>query len=91
MIFESHREFLLSRDLTTLGFLFLVLFSIGALFLINYSKYKYLYILYLFFQYIILAIYSRNKGNRFVCNVIAIEACADKSSSVFNVNYTEKG
>jgi hypothetical protein len=74
MIFESHKSFLLSRDLTGLAFLFFVCYSAAALinkFVFFNDVTIYIYIAYLFVQYILLSIVSRHYGNRFACNVLA--------------------
>lgn len=77
MIFDSHRNFLLSRDLTGLSFIFLIIYSLAAIisvFLYNVSiKWLFFYIVFLILQYIILSLVSRNYGERFSCNVIAKE------------------
>jgi hypothetical protein len=75
MIFESHKSFLLSRDLTGLAFLFFVCYSAAALIdkfvFSNDTRLLYLYIIYLLAQYVLLSIVSRHFGNRFACNVLA--------------------
>jgi len=78
MIFDSHRNFLLSRDLTGLSFVFLCIYSISALiskilFKINF-KLLLIYIIFLLLQYLVLSKVSQNYGNRFVCNVLAKES-----------------
>lgn len=77
MIFNSHRNYLLSRDLTGLSFVFLLTYSIAAsiaFFIINVSiNYYILYLFYLIVQYLIISLVGRNLGKRFVCNVIAKE------------------
>jgi hypothetical protein len=67
---ESHRQFLLNRDLTGIAFLFFVfgsiaLFTAGAN-LLNICIYSVLTLM----QYFIFSLVARNHGNRFVCNVI---------------------
>ena len=70
VIYESHRDFLKSRDMTSLAFLLLILFAIYAF--MGNLIYTYLAkMVYLVLQYILLAIVSQNKGNRFVLNVVA--------------------
>lgn len=74
MVFETHREFLISRDLTGLSFIFLGLFSIISIIFFK-SNYKIsIYIVYLLIQYTLISIYSQNRGNRFAKNVLAIES-----------------
>ena len=71
----SHRDFLLTRDLTSLSFLFLVIFGSISIFYAN--SVVSMYLIYLIIQYLILSFSSRNYGNRFVCNVLA-KASEDK-------------
>lgn len=75
MVFNSHRNFLLSRDLTGLSFLFLIIYSIASIiskiiFSIQINLLL-MYISILILQYLILAIVSQNYGIRFACNVLA--------------------
>lgn len=75
MIFQSHRDSLLSRDLTGLSFIFLVLYPIAAI-LLSYSynigrNILFFYIGFLALQYIVLALVSKHYGIRFACNVLA--------------------
>lgn len=75
-IFQSHRSFLLARDLTGLSFLFIIFFTGAAL------VYKFafsveipllsMYIIYLVLQYILLSHVGTRLGNRFACNVLAV-------------------
>lgn len=74
MVFDTHREFLISRDLTGLSFVFLVGFTILAIILFKSSLKISIYVLYLLIQYISIAIYSQNRGYRFAKNVLAIES-----------------
>lgn len=81
MIFESHRKFLMFRDLTGLSFIILIAFFIVTpIFLLlnivafKWTPLKYFYIPFLIGQYIILACIARDRGNRFVCNVLAEES-----------------
>ncbi|MDK2800010.1 MAG: hypothetical protein PWQ70_1629 [Clostridiales bacterium] len=85
MIFDSHRNFLLSRDLTGLSFIFFFIYSAAALiskiaFNINFNWLA-PYILVLLIQYVVLSIVSRNYGNRFACNVLA-KACSTYQKNV---------
>ena len=75
MIFASHRNFLLSRDLTGFSFLFVVTYPIAvvvAAFVLKelYSSFFW-YLGFLVAQYIVCSLVSRNYGNRFACNVLA--------------------
>jgi hypothetical protein len=73
-IVESHKDFLLTRDLASVSAIFLVCFSLSVIFLSGAIKVKFGYIVFLIFQYIILARVSKNYGERFVCNVLAEES-----------------
>ena len=69
-IFEAHRDFLKSRDMTSIAFIILTLFIIYTL-AVNLNNINLAKLTYLVFQYILLAIVSQNKGNRFTLSVIA--------------------
>ena len=70
IVIESHKIFLLLRDISTFNFLILIIFPI-VLLIFNIEKTLIIYYsLYLLFQYIIINISTINYGNRFVCNVI---------------------
>lgn len=71
MIFDSHRNYLISRDLTGLAFLFLVIYPFAIWMSKAPWRVLWIYFGYLAIQYLILSIVSRNYGNRFVCNVLA--------------------
>lgn len=72
IVIGSHRDFLLTRDLCSISFLFIIiLLPISLLFFQN-SSLKISYSLFLVLQYLVLSIASRNFGNRFACNVLAI-------------------
>jgi len=68
---DSHKNYLFCRDMTALSFIFLLVFTI--ILTITYKSFSiiYVYVLFLLFQFIILALVSKNYGNRFVCNVLA--------------------
>lgn len=72
-VLESHRAFLLARDLTSMSFLFLVFIGISSLFFFDCPLNLY-YIVFLILQYFLNVIGARNRGKRFVCNVLAIES-----------------
>jgi hypothetical protein len=67
---QSHRQFLLNRDLTGISFLFLVFGTLAVLpaggSVLNAGTYAAITML----QYVIFSIVARNHGNRFVCNVL---------------------
>ncbi|MFH1368049.1 MAG: hypothetical protein ABII64_02855 [Elusimicrobiota bacterium] len=75
---ESHKAFLLSRDLCSIAFVFTIMGSLSLLIYGQKLKWIMLYFGIMIMQYIILAIVAQNYGNRFVCNVIA-EYTADNS------------
>lgn len=70
---QSHKDFLLGRDICSISFLFLIIGGITGFFLIE-GKAKWAYIGFAFIQYLILVIVTQNHGKRFVCNVLAIES-----------------
>ena len=68
------QDYLLTRDLTALSFLFLVVFGI-AIWLINTEpKIKLIYAGLLIGQYLITRVAAKNNGERLVCNVLAEES-----------------
>lgn len=69
----SHGKFLLGRDLTSMSFLFLVFVGLPFL-IIGKFPLNIIYFLLLAFDYLILIIVTRNHGNRFVTNVLALES-----------------
>lgn len=69
----SHGKFLLGRDLTSISFLFLVFVGLPFL-IIGKFPLNIIYFLLLAFDYLILIIVTRNHGNRFVTNVLALES-----------------
>lgn len=73
VVIESHRAFLLARDLTSLSFLFLIFIAIPFLFLQKFPFNIYYFIIILI-QYLFVNIGARNRGFRFVANVLAIES-----------------
>lgn len=71
VVAESHRQFLLARDLTVVACLFalggtvgLILGGCGVLPTLSYG-------ILMLVQYAVLAVVAQNLGNRFVCNVLA--------------------
>jgi hypothetical protein len=79
VVTEAHRNYLLTRDMTTLSAIFLALFSIGISFDSVSWKTEYLYSTVLIAQYFIIATSARNYGTRFVLNVLAEESHAKES------------
>ncbi|KZL93242.1 hypothetical protein [Clostridium magnum] len=78
MVHKSHRDFLFSRDLTALSFLFLIFYSAAAIFVSRDLKSIWYYLMLLVLQYVIFSIVSRNYGVRFACNVLAKESSSLK-------------
>lgn len=67
---ESHKQFLLNRDLTGISFLFFV-FGSFALLPAGSSAFNLgIYAVITMLQFIVFSVVARNHGNRFVCNVI---------------------
>ncbi|MCT3800780.1 hypothetical protein HZP90_05820 [Elizabethkingia anophelis] len=73
VIYESHRAFLLARDLTSLCFLLLIFIGIPIL-IFNIWPVSLYYFIFLLIQYFIIVIGAQNRGRRFVSNVLAIES-----------------
>jgi hypothetical protein len=67
---DSHKVYLLTRDMTSIAFIFLL--SIPVLLFNNIEiKLKILTSAYFILQYLILIMVTRNYANRFTCNVLA--------------------
>lgn len=83
MIFDSQRNFLISRDMASLSIIFIFIFPLVAsiLYYLFNIPFKWLlgYVCILIIQYVVLMIVSRNWGNRFAFNVLA-KSCADDNS-----------
>ena len=73
-ILDSHKNYLLCRDLTGISIIFFTIFTIFTLIFVRTQVCIFYYILYLFIQFLILSIAAQNYGNRFVCNVLAEES-----------------
>ncbi len=73
IITDSHKSYLLSRDMTAISFVFLLVIAIVFLSDIDF-KVKVLSSFYYVIQYIVIMIVARNYGKRFTCNVLAIES-----------------
>lgn len=68
---ESHKQFLLNRDLSAIAVLFFC-FGTFVIFVMDISFARVgIYALVTLFQYLIFSLIARNHGNRFVCNVVA--------------------
>ncbi|QIH33409.1 hypothetical protein [Sphingobacterium sp. DR205] len=74
IVSDSHRAFLLARDLTSLCILFVVFLGIPILSVDQWPINLY-YFLGLLLQYIVVVIGAQNRGRRLVTNVLAIESC----------------
>ncbi|MBX3253513.1 MAG: hypothetical protein KF862_05175 [Chitinophagaceae bacterium] len=73
VISESHRAYLLARDLTSLCFLFVIFIGFPTFIIANWPVNIY-YLSFLLIQYVIVVIGAQNRGRRFVTNVLAIES-----------------
>ncbi len=67
---ESHRSYLLARDLTSIAFIFAFLGFLGLILFGHKFNWALLYFVVMSGHYGILAVTARNLGNRFVCNVL---------------------
>lgn len=73
---ESHRLYLLTRDMACISALFTLAFTGCSIFTSVPSRVAIGYSAALFIQYVILASVARNYGNRFVLNVLTEESHA---------------
>jgi len=70
---DSHKAYLLTRDMTAISSVFLL--AIAIIFLSSIGiELKLLSSAYFIIQYIVLMIVARNYGKRFTCNVLTIES-----------------
>lgn len=76
VIWEAHRAYLLTRDMTGMAAIFLVGFSSGTFLVSIGLKLVTRYFFALLAQYLIIATSARNYGNRFVANVLVEESHA---------------
>jgi hypothetical protein len=75
-VLESHKSYLLTRDMASISSLFAILFPLGV-FAANLKwEVGVIYAAALLLQYVIIAISARNYGNRFVLNVLVEESQA---------------
>lgn len=74
VISGSHRDFLLTRDLCAISFIFIFIFLPITFLYLHSNTMKIQYATLIIVQYLILSVTSRNFGNRFVCNVLTIAA-----------------
>lgn len=75
-VIEAHRAYLLTRDMTALSAVFVVLFSMGVLIASVGWKMTAVYSAALIAQYLTLSTSARNYGRRFVLNVLTEESHA---------------
>jgi hypothetical protein len=68
---QAHKDFLLSRDLCAISFLFATIGSLGIYFAGSNLKWTGGYLLIMASHFVALTIVARNHGNRFACNAIA--------------------
>jgi hypothetical protein len=73
-IWEAHKTYLLTRDMTTIAAVFAVVFSIGLLSVSLNRTILLVYVGGLVAQYVFIASAARNYGNRFVLNVLCEES-----------------
>ena len=74
MILQSHRDYLLYRDLTSISFLMLLVYVVAFILLKIFGlDISSLLILLFLSEYLILLISARNKAERFVLNVISCD------------------
>lgn len=73
IVSESHRAFLLARDLTSLSFLFLIFIGLPILWSEKWPL-SFFYFIILISQYLLVRLGAKNRGRRFVSNVLAIES-----------------
>lgn len=74
IVSDSHRAFLLARDLASLCVLFVIILGIPVLIIGQWPINLY-YFLGLLLQYAVVIIGAQNRGRRLVTNVLAIESC----------------
>lgn len=73
-VLESHKNYLLTRDLSSMAFLFFLFFTTAWIIASTSYSLKIGYIAFLIIQYNLLTIVARNYGNRFACTVLAEES-----------------
>ena len=74
MVWEAHKIYLLTRDMTTIAAVFVVLFSIAVVAASVSVKTTALYIGAMLLQYILIAGAAQNYGKRFVLDVLCEES-----------------
>jgi hypothetical protein len=81
LVWEAHKIYLLTRDITTISAVLAVLFSIGVVTASVGWKTSLLYAGALAVQYILAASAARNYGERFVLDVLAEESSSSEGLS----------
>jgi protein-S-isoprenylcysteine O-methyltransferase Ste14 len=76
VVTDSHRLYLLSRDMAAISVVFAVVFPLGAIWSTTPWSLQLGYLIGLLVQYAMISTSSRNYGNRFVLNVLAEESQA---------------
>ncbi|NQT62979.1 MAG: hypothetical protein HQ556_08495 [Candidatus Marinimicrobia bacterium] len=71
-IIEAHKIFLLTRDLTAISFIFLILGTASFSLQQQVSSPAFRYFIYMLVHYLSIGLAARNYGNRFVTNVFAV-------------------
>lgn len=75
---ESHKNYLLSRDITGISFILFLVFPVASFVIDGNQKVSGLYLLGLLVQFSVVSLVARNYGNRFACNVLAEEIRSGK-------------
>ena len=74
IIIGSHRDFLLTRDLCSISFIFILFLIPIALVIWESMNTKIYYTIFLTSQYLLTSVAARNYGKRFVCNVLSLKS-----------------
>ena len=74
IIIGSHRDFLLTRDLCSISFVFILFLIPIALVIWENMNTKIYYTIFLISQYLLTSVAARNYGKRFVCNVLSLKS-----------------
>jgi len=73
IIKDSHKAYLLTRDMTAIASVFILSFIVILLSNVD-SKIRVMSCIYFVVQYLVLMLVARNYGMRFTCNVLALES-----------------
>lgn len=77
-ILEAQKHFLLTRELTSVSFLCLLILRTASYFFFSKNQLWMIYLAGLFAFFLAAAIATRNYGSRFATNVLAIESITEK-------------